>query len=320
MKNEDNVLFEINGFKVLKDSLYTVKNRPDANAPSGFQKEGTTKLPSEGIDEVFQCTYSLENKVWDTGFYEFSPCYRNHKKDIVASKVAQLRKNILEPYMTQAGIDSLEAFHHKNDSFWDEQSFKIHHKKFFNTSIPKDVLELYFALQKCLVAPKADLQEPRYNNAAYILIDSAKDLKLSEERALDKMNATALFIEMLNNKKSQLLQVFKFVNVKLPVNPETSAVMLAFEEKIASKEDKIKEFSEACKKSNTDEGLQEIIIYSLLTDPKVTGKQVTKTANNMVAYQGVELGPDFKSAAKNLAYNKELSDLKAELIISDDED
>ena len=119
MNNKGNQpLFEIDGFKVMPESNYIIKNKTDYDAPSAFVKVGTTKLPSAGVGESFQCRYvrtSRDTGVWDTGFYEQSPCYSHLKPGEKELAVKKLMKNVVEPYEAYTGITGQLA--HTNDDF-----------------------------------------------------------------------------------------------------------------------------------------------------------------------------------------------------------
>ena len=93
-------LFKINDFEVKKDSIYVVKDKRDMDAPSGFIRAGVSKLPSKGVGDTFQVRYVSRDGgrtgTWDTGFYEFSHCYKTQDKDSVKPLITSLKKNILD--------------------------------------------------------------------------------------------------------------------------------------------------------------------------------------------------------------------------------
>ena len=86
------VIINVNGLDIKEDSIYTITGKLDKNAPSGFVKEGTTKLPSLGIMNTVVCNFVITNKatnqgVYDTGLYVESPCYAKMPKADVEERV-----------------------------------------------------------------------------------------------------------------------------------------------------------------------------------------------------------------------------------------
>ena len=99
MSTEKEVLIEINGLVIKTNSVYKVTNKPDSQAPSGFIKEGTTKLPSAGIGNTVPVRYEITNHakgtgVFDTGLYVESPCYATLDLKEVQKRVEILHKAI----------------------------------------------------------------------------------------------------------------------------------------------------------------------------------------------------------------------------------
>ncbi|MDC7249867.1 MAG: hypothetical protein PQJ49_08135, partial [Sphaerochaetaceae bacterium] len=117
MSNKKETLVDVNGLVIKTNSVYKVTNKLDNTAPSGFVKEGTTKLPSSGIGNTVPCPFKITNKakgtgIFDTGFYVGSPCYATMDTDKAEKQVAILKKAIVEPYEKKYGRGILD---HNND-------------------------------------------------------------------------------------------------------------------------------------------------------------------------------------------------------------
>ena len=50
-------VINVNGLEIRPGSIYKVLNKPDKSAPDGYQREGSTKLPSLGISNKAGCRY-----------------------------------------------------------------------------------------------------------------------------------------------------------------------------------------------------------------------------------------------------------------------
>ena len=311
------ILFEVDGFQVRRDQVYTVINKPDSSAPTGFQAEGTTKTPSVGVDDVFRAPFNDGIKVYDTGLYEYSPCYKGQNSTETKLTIKDLWSNVVKPFMASKGIDSEEVFSQKNFEFWDNYKFRVYDKKFFNTEDPIDAFELYYVLRKRKVAPKDSLKNPIYNQTEYFIVDTGKDIKISEEQSKERRKASSLYIK-LEDKIETLVSVLNYMDIRVSEKAEADSLYLTFEKKVLSSPEKVGEFLRTAEKITSEKGREEVMIYGLLKSTKLRSE--VKKTGNMIEFKGVELGPDYKTAAKNLTLNKDLEDLKTELLFIEDED
>lgn len=317
MKKE--VLFVVNGFEVRKHSTYTIKDKPDLDAPTGYQKEGVTKLPSEGVGITFSAPYVQYEDgrgIWDTGFFLASPCYKYKDEAEVKLTVKQLDTNVVKPYLAALGIDK-EELSQTNNTFWDGQRFYVTRKKIYNTESATEVMELYFALRSNTVAPKEHMHDPRYNNSSYIIIDTTKDLKLKEERSTKKFQAISLMTSLASSNMPLLKASMEYVGVRLPEEPTIEGIYTVFDEMIVSDTQRTDLFVTALDKANTDLGSDELFIHSHLKTASKGGKNISRAQNGMLMYKGIVIGPDLKSAATNIAVSPDLSEIKDEILIGD---
>ena len=65
MKDEKTI--KVNGLEIRQHSIYKVINKPDKSAPDGFQREGSTKLPSYGIGNSSGCNF-VENPIQENSY------------------------------------------------------------------------------------------------------------------------------------------------------------------------------------------------------------------------------------------------------------
>lgn len=318
MKKE--VLFVVNGFEVRSHSTYTIKDKPDLDAPSGYQKEGVTKLPSEGVGITFSAPYVRYEDgrgIWDTGFYEASPCYRLQDQAAVKVVVRNVNENVVEPYLRALGI-TRDELAQNNDEFWDKQRFFVTRRKIYNTENPIEVMELYFALRTHNVAPKESMHDSRYNNTSYVIIDTTKDYKLKEERSTKKFQAIALVSKLAIEDMPLLKAAMEYVGVRLPENPTIEGVMTVFDENVIPDTQRIDLFMSALEKAENEIGKDELMIHSFLKTSSQGGKHISRAKNGMLMYKGTLIGADLKSAALNIAVDNSLSEIKDEIILGED--
>jgi len=162
--SEKEIIFERDGFQIKTNSLYKVTGKEDQNAPTGFLKEGISKLPSEGVDNVIQCRYHITDMqsrtgVWDTGLHEDSPCYYNMDPEDVAATVSKLKKHIVERYKKANG--KTRDLDHNDDAFWTNYTVSVRDKRVFDTSKVEDLLVLYVAFHSYTITTMDRKGDPK---------------------------------------------------------------------------------------------------------------------------------------------------------------
>lgn len=312
------VLFTINGFDVLKNSRYVVKNKPDYNAPTGFQKLGTTKITSDGVSASFQCGFDEANKIWDTGFYTQSPCYASLTETERANKVSTLEKGLLKGYKEKVGIPlkDTEALGQRNNNFWDKINILLEPDFVFDTTDYQKAFELYLALLGKKIAPKGKESDPAYSEAFYVIVDASKDLKVQEENANAKFSAIGSFMNLMKTDRNKLVSVLRYLNLTVTEKTPDPAMNVLFEAYLSAGNDRIIRFNKVIEESETVEGGDKLVIFNLLKDKFGKDKKLQKNPKGMFTYEGIELGMDLHSATEAVLYR--LPDIKKELLISDD--
>lgn len=322
MKNKK-VLFEIEGFQVFADSVYTIKDKEDLGAPSGFLEGGFTKLPSAGVDEVFQCHARKigPNKfAWDTGFYTSSPCYSTISQDEAKIIVSKLEQTIVEPYETS--IANPGALNKDNSEFWDSMFFRVFTKKVFNTAKPQEVLELYFALKTRNVVPEDKIGDRKYKNASFVVTNFAEVMEFKNVKLSLNSRATGMFEMLLMKDKPALYNILSFIGVSFSNKVHDDTLRGMFQQYLASKNGtaNVSVFLEACKEIETEAGREKIAIYTQLVKLSKTSDSFKKNSNGKYYYKGEEVGPDIRGASENITTKKEFSSIKDELILNDMEE
>jgi hypothetical protein len=322
MSQKGNLIFEVDGFKVFKDSIYVVRDKEDLSAPSGFISVGVTKLPSDGVGESFQCKYvqkTAKTGVWDTGFHSYSPCYQGVPKEIVEDKVRRLQSNVVEPY--RQAIGSENALNHSDDEFWSSLNFHIYTGQVFNTDSPEDVLTLYFALLTKQLTPKGLEGDSRYNNSSYVCLDITEDVKKKDEKASKKFRAVGVFENLLNTDKPRLVEMLNYLNLVVSPEIEPDAFRGVFDQYLSSGEGfkNVDTFLILIEETNDEIGRAKISLYIKLKEAYSRNNKVTKNTNGIYFYENTEIGPDLKAAASNIAKTADLKDIKRELLLEDED-
>lgn len=312
--SENTKLFEINGFAVHKGFTYSIKNKADLNAPSGFVQEGTTKLPS-GVDEMFQCRTSEEG-LWDTGFFAYSPCYSAMEETEATKAAKAVFENVAKPYMRQKGITDKDLLSPNNDDWWKLQNFRIWPGRVYNSNNPVDVFELYMALNAYQLTPKDQEKDPRYSRSSYVIVDTTKAKKVKEERTENKFKAIKSFTNTLDTNRSALVNILYYLDLKVSDKSSDESLMTLFDEIISSADDKLRLFASAMKDLDNDK-FDKYIIYRKLNS--LYGSKVIRKSNGVFTYDGIEIGEDLKSASENIEKNPKLSEIKNEIILTDED-
>jgi hypothetical protein len=317
--NEKELLFEVEGVKIFKGSIYICKHKEDLSAPTGFQEKGTTKLPSDGADNSFQCGYfafSETEGVWDTGLHEYSQCYGSLSEEVAKEKVKLLQENLVKPYEKHRGKVGLLA--HTNDEFWSKHMFKISADKVFNTNNPEDLLTLYMGLLTRELTPKGQEGNSKYRDSAFVLVDETQNLKKKDERSSNMFEAIGVFEELLKTDRQKLLDIFSYMNIVVSPDIEDGAfrsMVREYFDQITGKN--VDVFMMNVEEANTDFGRDRLAIFVKLKEALKRGNTVTANPNNILYYNETEIGPDLRSAAHNIAKTKEFESIKKELLLGE---
>jgi hypothetical protein len=318
------LLFTIDDFEVYSNSVYVIEGKPDYTAPSGFIAKGVTALPSADIDKTYpgpfiESSPGSTEGIWDTGFYPMSPCYAmldEKERTIIANA---RKKNILNRYKTLVGdADALDHTDHKG---WNKFSFTLKLDKLYNTSNPKDLMELYMAIHIGVLCPKGKERNHRYSKAAYTIVDKARQSDTRKTAELSIFEAIETFSLLWQNDQARLKDVLTYINIKFSDNISKADLVSVFSAYIKGGQDKIEVFVNTIEKSEKPEGYTEIKLFKNLSALSKKGaSKLTRSPNGVYFYDSFEVGPDLKAAAKNITMNKEFLHIKNELVHLTDED
>lgn len=299
---------EINGFKIKSDAIYQIIPKPDEDAPSGFRKERTTKVLSPRISESFGCVYNSTTQTWDTGFYEYSPCYKKMSVEERQARVEAVTKNIKEPMEAIYG-GSGDKLHQNNNEFWDEYKVEIMNGKVIDTSEPKQLFDLYLAILHNKVAPKENATGEALQLASYGIIDKEEVISRKEQREFDKNTAIGNFYMLLKSDKKKLITILNYLNLFVDENSSEVAlnnVMTNYFEDKTNAEQNVEIFNETLELANSENGKKELAFF--VTLKQLYKKGVVKKDGSDYMLGETKLGSSFRLAAKKVATDTELQE------------
>lgn len=321
------VLFEVDGFEVIDGHSYIVKHKPDANAPSGLKEQGTTKVPTVGAGDTFQCPYQwdegdLSNGVWDSGMTEHSPIWQNLTPALAKSSAKELYDNIGAPYERSVGKRGIMLDIANQDSFWSDLNFSVEANQMLKTSNKKDLLTLYFGLRKRVLTPPDPngFKNPKYNSSSFQVVDVTNNVKVKDQRAADKFDAIGDFTILLRTNKTMLMPILKWIGIRPAKTAEDRVLMSLFEDHLTppnTSTNRINEFNQLVKDSGETVGKTKLLVFDALDEISYKNK-ISKNGNGALMLEGLEIGLDLKSAALNIATKPEFKELRSKLIIGED--
>ena len=292
-----------------------VTPKRDADAPSGFQAFGTTKLLMKGIKEVRGIFYDDEAEVYDTGFDIDSLCNSNIPKEQRTALVKEYNALIREPYEKKFRKD-LDI---TNDDFWMPFTYEIYTGKTFDTTKPKELLELFLALKQGRVCEVGEKDPTLQRKAKYNIRNNKKVQSLQEERSETKFEAMSTFKVMLDAfdpKKDELLYtILEWIQVSHIRGADKdvlkkAGIKLFDHEKNAY--DNSRRFLDAVKLSETDEGSKQMEMYSLIT--KLYNRNKIEIKRQQYYIDGVLLGNHLKEASAVASKDPEIKKLIVDAI------
>lgn len=307
IKPSDDFTVTVHGFEIKPNTIYQVIPKPDEDAPDGFRKHRTTKVLSPRIGETVGCVKNATTNTWDTGFYEYSPCYKHLPLEQREEEVKNRVKNIKEPVENlRGGTDRLS---HTNDEFWDEYSFELRDRVIFNTAEPEELLNLYMALLHRTLAPKEMASDTAFREAKYCVVNKEEviDRKLTQELNYNK--AIGSFWTMLSINKPKLINVLAYLGIHADENTTEASLNNAvtnFLKNPHSGDQNVEIFLKTFEMARTDEGYKEISLFKDLKD--LAKKGVVTKEGGVYTIAGQPLGATFNIAAKVVAKDQKLQE------------
>lgn len=312
---KDEKIIKVNGLEIKPGSIYKVINKPDKSAPDGFQREGSTKLPSYGIGNNAGCNY-VENEitgvgVYDTGLYVDSPCYAHTPKDEVEAKVELLQEMIVTPYERYVGTKGI--LDHSNKDFWDAYTYRLEVDRPFKVDNPSDLLDLFQSVLSYHLAPKAESKNPKFARAQYLVEDVSKAKTHTEETNNNFVNAIANFSKLYASNQFLAVKLLEYVGFSgVTEKVEESSLNSMLFSWLMSDESNATKLNNAYKIASNPKKSNQVVLFSKLKE--LARKGTVSNTTGEYYYGDTYLGSDLKSAAENLNNKADLKSVKAEIM------
>lgn len=265
--------FRVNNIDIKSNTIYQVTDKYDADAPEGLKKLGMSKMPQLGIAEIEPCIFHEKKGVWDTGFFEQSPCYTGKKDNEIKTLVNTLNTHIVKPYERNAGDGKLN--HQRGNAEWDKFGVKLYTGRTFNTNEPQDLLDLYIAVLHNHVVRKEDSGQHFAMKAKYCLINKEEATTVKDERRLNKADAIGSYYSMLHTDREKLMYTLEYIGIISTHEIEDKVLTSIFMEYVEggkNAHENVKRVNDAFSLSTSESGYDEICMHSTLSNLVKKGK------------------------------------------------
>lgn len=296
------------GFSIKTNTLYEVLPKYDANAPSGYKKEETTKALSREIHNIEPlAVYTEYLRAWDTGLFLDSPLLRRavSNETVRQSVMNNVEEYIIKPFESLRGKGALD---HKesNSGFWDGSYVKVYKGQVFNTEDPIQLLQLYSLLLRRVLTPKSEVSNPEFRHSQYCIEDKELAMNVENEKALRLTKAYGLYWGLKTSNKTGLIAILNYLNISVTEDTAEGSLDLMFKRFLEDKRDSTintKEFIDVAERYTTKEGKNVITFYQKLKEMYASG--LVELRGKEVYIDGNYIASSFKTAAKVINDDKE---------------
>lgn len=315
---QNDLIIEIDGFKIRQNSIYKVVNKPDANAPSGLKAIGTTKIPSLGVQDTAGCRFDTRTGKWDHGFNSNCPCYSGKSSEEIQRTIDVLNDRIATPYQNQFTKGDEIISTNSAENFWTDYSFTIEDGKVFKTNDTKDLFDLYMAIRSYTLTPDNQKGSPKYSNSDYVVIDKNLAVEHKKSQNTNKIDAITEFGILLKTDKTKLLHILYYMGSSFSDDASDVDLKSIFAT-ITENSENVDYFMSIIKEAENKEGEERLYIYKKLKNSFNRDGGVRKEVNGSFTYKDVEIGADLKSAATKISNHKDFKSIKKELLLESED-
>lgn len=309
------LLADVSGMKIYSDSIYVITGKSDETAPDGYQERGISKSPFLGNKTIVPCPFDAKLRVYDTGFYAGSKCFKGMPEYEKKEELDRRIKNIKAPYEEATGQDLSQD----NNDFWDTTTVRNYDSRLFYTDDIYDLFDLYISLQSKLLTPKDEDGNPEFQKSMYCVEDKTTAVDIRKQRQLDKTEIIYQFMSMLKGTEKQqqnIKDLLMYLNVISSVKLENSMIQYSFTNWIEQKNTNIDVYKDAYRRfisnNQEDRGPQIIAFHRMIKEMVYSG--VLKIESTGIIFMGNSLGPDYITAAMSVVDNKDMLEYKALLL------
>lgn len=318
MKDSFEIKIPGTDFTIMSNTIYTVIPKPDPNAPDGFKEHGTTKVLNPDVGVTMGAPYNSDMNVWDTGFYEFSPCFRGMNDKEIKAHIDNVQEHIIKPVERIKGVGVL---HHLNNKFFDDLVIPLANKTSFNTGAPLELLGLYFSILSRELCPKENEGNPNFKQASYMVVSRSKEISNLAQTDIDNGKAMGEFYSLLKTNKPKLEKLFRYLGIASTAIEDEDTFFTVFNRFLKDKQDgyrNSKIFLRELAKFETEEGEEELQLFYLLHD--LYDKKVVKLIKSEYYLNGISLGNSIKHAAMKAVRDPDIKKKIVELSVEEVEE
>lgn len=295
-------------FRIQSNTPYQIVSKFDADAPDGFQKVRSTKVPdpSVGYNGTPLAFYDLDRAVYDTALTEYSKALVKLYPDVDERKRAltEITKKITNPLIALKGKDTIEP---SNFQFWDDFRIDLAVDEILNTANPLHLFYLYSLIIHGKLAPIEFESESYFKNNAQFSVENKESvINISQKRELDKSKAISRFFTLHEDDESALLAILEWMGITGLEGADEALMNTVFKNWLEKDDNQNpKEFLKTYDNYyKTKSGKNVLDIFKGLKDLQKS-KKAKKTTEGVLFEEEI-IGKDFKEAAEKVATNKEL--------------
>lgn len=312
MEKEKKVLANVYGFKILSDTIYKVVGKTDTSAPTPFVERGISKVPFEGNKSVISCLYDNIKRVYDTGFYNASKCFFGEDPEIVKQEVNLRVKNILKPYEQVTNSNLIQS----NEDFWDNKSIDLWTGRYFNTSDPVELFELYIALLSRSLTPKDKEGDPYYAFSMYCVEDKALSGDTLRTRKVRREEISFKYMSAMKGslyERNCMIDILLFAGVvDNPEIIENDYYTLRLSDYLDGKVSNLEYLNDVISRASRPDGEETLKMYRMLYVLNIRG--IISRDKDGYKMNSVVIGHDLKTVAGLMVNNKDYTDLKIKVM------
>jgi hypothetical protein len=313
--SEKKMLFEVNGFQVFENTIYAINDKKDYDAPDGFIREGTTKLPSSGVGESFGVRFvprspGSKEGVWDTGLYPESKCYDGLDEKTRGIRSGEVIKSIGSALLNLYGVEKKDL-HQANHDFWQTKVFSVESGKTLSSNNVNDLVTLYYAIKEMKVAPKQFENDTRYKNTSYIVVDVKNDIKKRDEAVLNKYESIGVFTELLKSNRPTLINLLAFMGCPVADGIDNAGLISIFDTFMSENASRIELFNNYTSSIKDSNFQDKLAIFSQIKSGSAWKNHgIEKLPTGAYIFEDIELGADLKTVAESITKDSKLTELK----------
>lgn len=316
MSKERKLLYKLGDFEVYEDSKFKIGHKRDDDAPKEFVEMGWSKLP--GVGDSISAPFVKSNShpdggQYDLGFEETSVHYK-YKQDEAKTIVANLVKNVLKPYAKQVNIP--ESTLRGDLAYYDKYTFRFDEDDIFDMTFPEQRFNFYLMILRGKIAHSSNYNSSEYSEAKFVAQDLIGERKHKDTVVREKAQATRIFTELIETKRSFLIDVFDYMDSNsISKEVDNDIIYEYFWDVVLPQTDARGKFLAAYEKSE-----EEIRLYSIVKSKLRKSSSGFEKIGEVIFYGDIELGTSIANAAEaiNSSDNEDLKNLKKTLMLDED--